>query len=65
MISSIFHVDHEYDDDDEPWPIVIESFDGTTHEVALRPGEMLFYEVGSSIPFDDRSIGVISPVNRH
>ena len=33
VVSSIFHVDHAYDDDAEPWPIVIEAFDGTTHEV--------------------------------
>jgi len=30
VISAILHVGHEYDDDKEPWPIVIESFDGTT-----------------------------------
>lgn len=30
IISSIFHVDREYDDDDEPWPIVIEGLDGHT-----------------------------------
>jgi len=41
VISSIVHVDH---DTDEPWPIVIEGFDGKTMEVALEPGEMLFYE---------------------
>ena len=44
VVSSIFHVDHAYDDDAEPWPIVIEAFDGTTHEVDLQPFEMLFYE---------------------
>lgn len=44
VISAILHVDHEYDDPDEPWPLVIESFDGTTQEVNLQPGEMLFYE---------------------
>ena len=36
VVSSIFHVDHAYDDDAEPWPIVIEAFDGTTHEVRQR-----------------------------
>ena len=40
IISSIVHVDHS----GEPWPLVIEGFDGRTHEVALQPGEMLFYE---------------------
>jgi len=44
VISAILHVGHEYDDEDEPWPLVIESFDGTTQEVVLEPGEMLFYE---------------------
>lgn len=40
IVSSILHVGHS----GEPWPIVIESFDGSTHEVDLQPGEMLFYE---------------------
>jgi len=42
IISSIFHVGH--DDDSEPWPLVIEGFDGKTAEVTLEAGEMLFYE---------------------
>ena len=41
VISSIFHVDHAYDDDAEPWPIVIEAFDGTTHEVRQRGADGL------------------------
>lgn len=41
VISSIVHVDRDVD---EPWPIVIEGFDGNTYEVDLQPGEMLFYE---------------------
>eukprot|EP00656_Telonema_subtile_P015580 TRINITY_DN1818_c0_g1_i4.p1 TRINITY_DN1818_c0_g1~~TRINITY_DN1818_c0_g1_i4.p1 ORF type:complete len:216 (-),score=29.60 TRINITY_DN1818_c0_g1_i4:218-865(-) len=41
VISSIMHVDRDLD---EPWPIVIEGFDGKTYEVDLQPGEMLFYE---------------------
>mmetsp|Transcript_455 Transcript_455/g.1533 ORF Transcript_455/g.1533 Transcript_455/m.1533 type:complete len:253 (-) Transcript_455:258-1016(-) len=41
IISSILHVDR---DTDEPWPIVIEGYDGKTVEVDLKPGEMLFYE---------------------
>jgi len=41
VISSILHVDR---DTDVPWPIVIEGYDGKTHEVDLQPGEMLLYE---------------------
>ena len=44
VISAILHVGHEYDDDDEPWPLVIESFDGSTVRANLEPGDMLFYE---------------------
>ena len=40
VISAILHVGHEYDDEDEPWPIVIESFDGSTAAVTLEAGEM-------------------------
>jgi hypothetical protein len=46
VISSIVHVDR---DTDEPWPIVIEGFDGKTVEVDLQPGEMLFYESSKCI----------------
>lgn len=42
IISSILHVDH--DGNDEPWPIVIEDFQGNTNEVFLESGDMLFYE---------------------
>jgi len=44
VISAILHVGHEYDDEEDPWPLVIESFDGSTVAVNLEPGEMLFYE---------------------
>jgi hypothetical protein len=44
IISSIFHIDHHYDSEDEPWPIEIEAHDGTRHAVALKPGQMLLYE---------------------
>merc|ERR1719453_2852122 len=44
IISSIFHIDHHYDDDNNPWPIEIEDYKGQTHTVALQPGQMLFYE---------------------
>lgn len=44
VISAIVHIDHEYDNDDEPWPIEIEDHDGILHAVNLEPGSMLFYE---------------------
>lgn len=44
VISSIIHIAHDYDNDDEPWPIEIEDHDGNLHAVSLQPGEMLFYE---------------------
>jgi len=42
VISSILHVDHSEDSD--PWPLVIEDFQGNTVEVVLEAGDMLFYE---------------------
>jgi len=42
IISSILHVDHE--GNNEPWPIIIEDFQGNTNEVNLESGDMLFYE---------------------
>lgn len=42
IISSIIHIDHS--EDSEPWPIVIEDFQGNTNEVILESGDMLFYE---------------------
>jgi len=42
IVSSILHVDH--DGNDEPWPIIIEDFQGNTNEVILESGDMLFYE---------------------
>lgn len=44
VISSIVHIGHEYDNEDEPWPIEIEDNDGVLHAVNLKAGEMLFYE---------------------
>ena len=44
VISSIVHIAHEYDNDDEPWPIQIEDHNGKLHSVNLEPGQMLFYE---------------------
>mmetsp|Transcript_20696 Transcript_20696/g.26717 ORF Transcript_20696/g.26717 Transcript_20696/m.26717 type:complete len:365 (-) Transcript_20696:91-1185(-) len=42
IISFILHIDSS--EDAEPWPIFIEDFHGNTHEVILKPGDMLFYE---------------------
>jgi hypothetical protein len=42
IISCILHVDHS--GQNEPWPIVIEDFQGNTNEVSLESGDMLFYE---------------------
>jgi len=44
VISSILHIDHEYDDDAVTWPIEIEDYEGKIHAVDLKPGQMLFYE---------------------
>jgi hypothetical protein len=49
VISSIVHIAHEYDNDDEPWPIEIEDHDGVLHAVNLEPGQMLFYESASCL----------------
>jgi len=42
IISFILHIDSS--EDAEPWPIFIEDFNGNTHEVTLKSGDMLFYE---------------------
>jgi hypothetical protein len=42
VISCILHIDSS--DDAEPWPILIEDFQGNTNEVVLKSGQMLFYE---------------------
>eukprot|EP00521_Asterionellopsis_glacialis_P011113 CAMPEP_0195310056 /NCGR_PEP_ID=MMETSP0707-20130614/39054_1 /TAXON_ID=33640 /ORGANISM="Asterionellopsis glacialis, Strain CCMP134" /LENGTH=343 /DNA_ID=CAMNT_0040374365 /DNA_START=44 /DNA_END=1075 /DNA_ORIENTATION=- len=44
IISSILHIDSS--DDAQPWPIIIEDFQGNTNEVILTPGDMLLYESG-------------------
>jgi hypothetical protein len=44
IISCILHVDHDDDPESEPWPIVIEDFQGNTNEVVLESGDLLFYE---------------------
>jgi hypothetical protein len=40
VISSIVHIAHEYDDDNEPWHIQIEDHDGNLHSVALEEGQV-------------------------
>jgi hypothetical protein len=40
VISSIIHIDHEYFDDNHPWPIEIEDHDGNLHAVNLEPGQV-------------------------
>jgi hypothetical protein len=44
VISSIFHIDRHYDNEDEPWLIEIEGHDGKRHQANLKPGQMLLYE---------------------
>lgn len=46
VVSSIVHVDRDVD---EPWPLVIEGFDGTSVSVDLLPGQTLFYESAKCI----------------
>ena len=55
VISGILHIDHS--DDSQPWPLVIEDFDGNTQLVILEKGDMLLYESskclhGRPIPFN-------------
>ncbi|KAL7465427.1 hypothetical protein ACHAXS_005772 [Conticribra weissflogii] len=42
IISGIFHIDHS--EDSEPWPIIIEDFQGNTNQVYMEAGDILFYE---------------------
>mmetsp|Transcript_28874 Transcript_28874/g.52229 ORF Transcript_28874/g.52229 Transcript_28874/m.52229 type:complete len:344 (+) Transcript_28874:17-1048(+) len=42
IVSAILHIDRS--EDAEPWPIVIEDYQGNTNEVLLEPGDLLFYE---------------------
>ena len=42
VISCILHIDSS--EDSEPWPILIEDYQGNTNEVVLKSGDMLFYE---------------------
>ena len=45
VISSIVHIAHEYDNDDEPWPIEIEDHDGKLHAVNLEPGQVRYHSL--------------------
>lgn len=47
IISCILHVDHS--EDSEPWPLLIEDFQGNTNEVFLESGDLLFYESSKCI----------------
>jgi len=40
VISSIVHIGHEYDNDDDPWPIEIEDHNGELHSVNLEAGQV-------------------------
>jgi hypothetical protein len=42
VISCIYHIASSEDSD--PWPIVIEDYDGNTQAVVLKPGDILLYE---------------------
>ena len=42
VISCIYHIASS--DDAEPWPIVIEDYDGNTNSVVLESGDILLYE---------------------
>ncbi|CAJ1957016.1 unnamed protein product [Cylindrotheca closterium] len=42
VISCIYHIASSKDAD--PWPIVVEDFDGHTNSVVLKPGDILLYE---------------------
>lgn len=42
VISCIYHIDRS--ENAEPWPIVIEDYEGHTNAVYLQPGDVLLYE---------------------
>ena len=50
VISSIVHIAHQYDNDEEPWPIEIEDHDGNLHAVNLEPGQVFIFGVYSGFP---------------
>ena len=40
VISSILHIAHEYDSNNEPWPIEIEDNFGVLHSINLEAGQV-------------------------
>jgi hypothetical protein len=42
VISCIYHIASS--EDSEPWPIIIEDYNGNTQAVVLKPGDLLLYE---------------------
>ena len=42
VISCIYHIDSS--ENAQPWPIVIEDYEGNTNSVVLKPGDILLYE---------------------
>merc|ERR1711924_225073 len=44
VISSILHIDHDYGEGTDSWPIEIVDLHGKVQAVELLPGEMLLYE---------------------
>ena len=47
VIGGILHVERSADA--QPWPVVIEAFDGRSHAVELQPGELLLYEAAKCL----------------
>ena len=45
-IGYILHVDSsdDYDENGDPWPFLIEDFNGRTHEIAMAPGDLILFE---------------------
>lgn len=41
VISSIVHLVHHYDDEENPWPIQIEDHDGNLHDYNLKEGQVI------------------------
>lgn len=44
VISAIVHIAHEYDNDDEIWPLEIEDHNGKLHSVEMDAGDLVYYE---------------------
>jgi hypothetical protein len=48
VISVIFNVDQECDEDND-WPLEIYDHDGNAHQIFLKPGEMALYESATCV----------------